>query len=109
MVLGEQRSNHLTEQDYQAMGLVDELKGLLQAGGSLETFKQNLAEVYQPQEGEKDQDLLINVLGLMVRNGMIEKQDILKAVGAATNLKPQELKLMIKEIQGEVTVNLSRQ
>ena len=45
----------------------------------------------------------------MVKNKMLENQDILNVVGAATNLKPQELKGMIKEIQGDVAANLSRQ
>ena len=109
MVLGEQCQNRLTEQDLTAMGLVDELKYLLMGGSSLNIFKLNFAKAYQLQEGERDQGLLNNVLGLMIRNGMIENHNVLRAVGAAANLKPQELKLMIKEIQGEITVNPSGQ
>lgn len=107
--MGEQCSDHLTEQDYKARALVEELKYLLMEGSPLTTFKVNLANAYQPQEGEKDQGLLNNVLGLMVRNNMIENQDILGAVGAAMNLKQSELRGMIQEIQGEVAVNRSGQ
>ncbi|MBU1323270.1 hypothetical protein KKE75_04405 [Patescibacteria group bacterium] len=110
MALGEQRCpNRLTEQDLRAMVLVDGLKGLLMSGSSLNIFKLNFAKAYQPQEGEPDQVLLNNVLELMVKNKMLENQDILNVVGAATNLKPQELKGMIKKIQGDVAANLSRQ
>lgn len=93
----------------QAIGLVDGLVGLLQAGDSLRTFKVNLASAYQPQEGEKDQGLLNNILGLMVINGMVEDQYVLRAVGAAIKLKPSELKEMIQAVQGKVAVNRSGQ
>ncbi len=109
MILGEQCPNRLTGQDLRAMVLVEELKYLLVGGSPLKTFKVNLTNAYQPQEGEKDQGLLNNVLGLMIRNNMIENPYILKAVGAAVSLKPRELKRMIKEIKGKVAVNPSRQ
>lgn len=109
MVSGEQDSYRLTEQDLKAMGLVDELKYLLLDRSPLDVFESDLVEAYQLQGGEPDQVLLNNVLGLMVRNGMIKNQDILRAVGAAINLKQSELKLMIKAIQDKVAVNPSGQ